>query len=199
MPTIHLYGDIGKKFSEGNFAAFVALCARIGAAEVLALGDDYFGHFYALGNGILVNYDPETGTAGQVRERLAKAGIKVFPYTGRITLGHEWELEMLDYHLKDAARAAAGQHLIECPSCHRAIGDGKFCPYCGAKCNPHLRRCPACKMGYPSSFARCTRCGGTLELTREWVFDYTDPEDVFDGVYLSDNDARKTGDNEEPP
>jgi len=197
MPTIHLYGEIDGKFSEGNFAAFSALCARIGATEVVAPENDYFGHFYALGHGILIDFSAGHEAVEQVRDRLAGAGIKILPYSGRITLGQDWELEMIDNHVKGVARATAGQHLLACPSCHRAVGNGKFCPYCGAQCDSHLRWCPKCEIGYPPSFVHCTRCGGPLEPTGEWVFDYTDPEEVFDGVYLSDEDAHRPVDDDD--
>ncbi len=194
MPTIHLYSHAGGTFSEDNFAAFRALCARLGITEVLASGKRKPDHFYAVGPGIIVDYWADWQATAEVAARIIAAGITVLPYAGHVSLDFEFELERLEEQVKEIARHAAGRFLLACPKCHRAVGNDKYCPYCGAACDSHLQWCSRCKMGYPPSFAHCTRCGGPLGPTGQWVFDYCDPEDIFDGVYLTEAEANKPPD-----
>ncbi len=44
-----------------------------------------------------------------------------------------------------------------CTSCGTAMGDGKFCPQCGAE--RHLMGCPGCKAVVPKGSKFCATCG----------------------------------------
>ncbi|OLS16034.1 MAG: hypothetical protein RBG13Loki_0337 [Promethearchaeota archaeon CR_4] len=123
----------------------------------------------------------------QVRTLLKDTNLAILESSAELTVEDDKRLETIETRLEELVRVTAGRHLLECPTCHRAIGDGKFCAYCGAKTDPNLRKCPACHWHYPPGFVYCPRCGKTLEHTHHWVFDFTDLEDFFMGMPVGDD------------
>ncbi len=199
MPTIRFIDSkVNDEFAAGNLTIFLALCTRLGVTEVILTGKPEPDHFYAVAHGTIVDFWADSNTVSEITKRIKKAGIEVLPYAGRVMLDFKYELEELEGHVKEIARNAAGRYLFACPKCHRAIGDDKFCPYCGTKTDAHLLWCSKCKLGFPPAFAYCARCGGLLEPTEEDWFNYLDPGHIFEGVYLRDEEVNKSPEHPDP-